>query len=165
MHATAVCTFTVTDIKLAFEHLEADLRALVQRTGLRDIRWAVDLATDVMTLAIEGYLKRFDLMLYDEYERRIRARTYAVDDGGSGRGDRSGGNRWPYTPDGGLSSVITYNDDWFALPAETRAAFKDERLRLTWSPTKVDTTYADLAERGGRTYSHNAAQITRRDYA
>jgi hypothetical protein len=161
--ATRTNTYTLVDVRKAFEGVEADLRMLARRTEARDQKWAEDVAHDILELARGEYLERVDVMFFDRNGVERRARRYTPEAGVVRDGQRPGENGWPTDRLGRLSTVLTYTKKWWRLTDAQRDAYR-RRLRINWSPSKIDTSHSSLRRTGGRTYASSGYAVERTDW-
>src|SRR5688572_26786690 len=103
-YGTYTTTYTVVDIRKAFEGFEADLRMIARRTE----KWTNDYVDrifhDAIKLAESKYLSRVSIVLKDADDRVIQATRFTVNEAGTGiSGARAGGNDWTNIPNTHLS--------------------------------------------------------------
>lgn len=160
---TATQTFTVVDIRKAFEAFEADLRMIARRTGARDEPWAENTSHDVQRLAELGYLREVNVVFYDQAGRKVFARRYCPQVGVSGVSERPGGNLLTYDPHGTLTVIVSYVEEWAKLSDESRKQVRSS-LILSWVRTDEDITHADMRSVGSRRYGSNGYGLARDDF-
>jgi len=159
--STATETYSVVDIETVARRFTADLVMIAQSSGAITEAKARDYAHDVEELAKKGYLKKVDLTLLSNGVE-VKAATFIVNTAaGSLSMSRPGGVLWPRVADPHLRIVLFYTG---AYNAAARAAMQ-AKLRISWSPTDVDTSHASLKGTGGRDYASNGYGFQRMDYA
>lgn len=156
-------TFTVVDIRKAFEGFEADLRLIARRTEAKSQEWAESIAYDVVRLAEPHYLRSVHVIFYDRYGIKRRARKYTAYSDFTGESEQPGGNRFPTDPYGYLTVVLHFTDTWHALSEDARAKFR-KGLKNDWVPSDEDTSHRDLIRTGERTFASHGYALRREDY-
>lgn len=159
--STVTETYTRVDVAKVFENFEADICLIARTTGLWAVEYARELATDVVTHAQEKHLSEVHILLANIQGKIVRVHEYKVATDASGwTAQRPGGNIWPSIAGGSLQIVLKYSHVWNTLGAQAQAEFK-KRLKRTWGPSSIDTTYPGLTATDTRTYASNACGLGR----
>lgn len=164
MTTTYTETYTATDIGKVLDCFAGDYDGIVQSTGLRGEEHARKLCHDVRLLALEGYLSEVNIVLRGPGGKVTRAAKYEVStEAGHLTAQRPGNFLWPRTPDGELSTVLSYNTAWSNLGEAGQKAFR-ERLRIDWRPSNIDTAFPGLTRSTDRNYVSNAFALRKSVY-
>jgi len=141
------------------EHKRNALRRGCRRRDRHQIDVAAD--HDIEALAKKGFLEKVDLTLMSG-TTELRALRYDVDtDSGSLTTNRPGGVMWPRVEGADLRIVLYYTDDYTATEKETMRS----KLRVSWTPTNVDTSHSTLSQLANRDYTSNAYGMRRKDFS
>jgi len=157
---TRTAIFTTTDIRTAFENLEADLKMLVLRTGDKSLAWAEDITHDIILFAINGCLESIHIQCL-QFGTVTKAHKYTIETGIDWDSQRPGGNNWPR--ESNLGILLSLSSKWEGLSALEKASIM-KHLRKTWSSTSLSTNYSHLREVGERSYSSGAYGLRRQTY-
>jgi hypothetical protein len=164
-YGTYTSTYTVVDIRKTFEAFEADLRMIARRTGKWTPEFVEKVSTDVIKLAEAKYLSSASIALLNSYGTPLRAAKYTVNENGTAiSGDRAGGNDWPDQPNTSLTIILSYSTRWGQLTPNQRQEFENQNLRLTWSPTSVDTNFPLLSRQASQVYGSNGYELKKENY-
>ena len=158
---TGSFSYTFTDIETVVRRFTADLVMIAQSSGAFSESVARNYAHDLQVLAAEGYIESVDITLFSGVFE-IRATQYIVNtSAGELTTSRPGGVMWPRVPAPWLRIILTYTSTY-----DTAARTKlKNRLKISWVPTRADTTHSSLARSGGRDYASNGWGMHRKDYA
>lgn len=154
-------TYTHTDITTVIKRFTADIVMIAQSSDAITEQKARQYAQDVEELAINGYLKKVDLTLFDR-DSEVRAAQYTVNtSSGELSMSRPGGVRWPRVNDPYLRIILSHTN---AYDAAAKDAIK-RKLNINWTPTNEDTNHSALKSSGNRDYSKNGWGMQRQDFA
>ena len=156
---TGTQTYTITDVRKAFEMFSADLSMLAYRTQAMDPIIANDIAADVCTMAQANCLTSVHVQLRDASGNLVRAHHYAIEEGILSDSQRPGENRWPRMPDGIFSVLVTPLDN-----AKLDNLKQIGKLKLDWTSSNLSTDYSGMQSHGHRLYSSNSYGLQRRTY-
>ncbi len=165
-YGTYTTTYTVVDIRKAFESFEADLRMIARRTE----KWTGDFVDkvfyDVVKLAEAKYLSKASIILQDATGKPIRAAQYTVNENGTGiSGERAGGNDWTNIPNTNLEVILQYTAAWHALTEQQQQAFGAANgFKINWTPSNIDTSFSHLTKQSAQTYSSNGYEISKANF-
>lgn len=159
--STETSTYTVADVEKVVRSIKADLMMIADRTKALTEEKAKEYAHDIELLAKKNYLTTVDVTLISSAETEIVAAKYQFQNEGASGGDRPGGVLWPATPTGRIRIVMYHTDAYHAQPEQVSKL----PLKLSWTPTSVDTTHSRLSATGGRGYSSNGYGANRNDFA
>ena len=155
---TITQTYTITDIRKAFENFQADLQMLAIRTQAMTLNHAQECAHDILLMAQEKCLDCVHVQLRDSYGSLVRVHRYSVEENMLSDSQRPGGNRWPCLPDARLRVVIEYpNSDAQKLERLKRSG----SLKIDWGPTNLSTNYSTMQRDEARLYSSNSYGLRR----
>ena len=106
---TKTNTYTVLDVRKAFESCEADIRTIARRTN----KWTMDQVNivfhDILKLAENDYLESVSITLINNNTNLpVKATKFIVNDLGKATGsDRAGKNNdWPDKDNTSLSAIL-----------------------------------------------------------
>jgi hypothetical protein len=157
-------TYTAADVKKVAARFAADVAMVAESTGKLSPATVQNYISDVTAIAVEGYLERIFLALFDANGEEVRARRYEVStDASLWTPDRPGDNLWPKLSGGELTVIISHNADWAALTPEKKAEF-NAGLAVNWSATEIDTSFPKLRGGASRRYASNAYGLERTDF-
>jgi hypothetical protein len=165
-YGTYTTTYTVVDIRKAFEGFDADLRMIARRTE----KWASDYVDkifhDIIKLAEAKYLSTITIVLNDIQGNSLRAAKYTViENGKSISGARAGGNDWNNIPNTHLSVILSYTYTWKVLSNEQKEDFqKDNGFKIDWVPSSTDTNFPHLRKESAQTYASNGYELTKDNF-
>jgi hypothetical protein len=158
---TATATYTVVDIENVVRRVKADLVMIGDSTGGWTSEKASQYAHDVDILAKAGYLEYIDVTLFSNGVE-VKATRFQVDtDAGDLTSSRPGGVLWPKVAGPYLQIILGYTSTYTAAAKE---AVKG-KLKISWSPSDVDTSHSSLNSAGGRDYVSNGYGMQRKDWA
>lgn len=158
--ASDTYTYSTADIETVMRRFMADLVMIASSSGAMTETRAVHIGHDAELLAKEGFLDHVDVTLLSDGEE-VRAVRYDVDvESGGLTSSRPGGVMWPRVRNADLRIVLFYSDDYTAAEREKMRP----KLRLSWSPTSVDTSHARLSQSASRDYVSNAWGMRRKDF-
>lgn len=165
-YGTFTATYTVVDIRKAFEGFDADLRMIARRTGKWSDDYVDKIFHDVIKLAENKYLRRISISLKDTSGKPIQATRYTVNEAGTAiSGERAGSNDWSNILNTYLSVTLEYTDAWYNLNSEKQKTFeKDNSFRINWSPSTTDTNFPHLTKQSAQTYASNGYEITKDNF-
>lgn len=156
---TKTRTYTITDVRIAFEMFSADLNMLAYRTQAMDPNIASDVADDVCTMAQINCLAKVHVQLRDASGNLVRVHQYSVEEGIIFNTQRPGENRWPRLPDGTLSVIVTPLDKLKIDELE-----ENKKLKRIWRSSNLSTDYSGMRNLGNRLYSSNSYGLRRTTY-
>ena len=156
---TTTRTYTMTDIRIAFEMFAADLNMLALRTQAMEPKRATECAADVCLMAQEDCLTTVHIQLLDASDKLVRAHRYSVDQGIWSDSQRPGENKWPRLPDGLLTVIVNPSDTTKLDRLKTSG-----RLRLQWTNSRLSTDYSRMRNDGSRLYSSNTYGLRRSSF-
>ncbi len=158
---TATATYTVIDVENVVRRVKADLVMIADSTGGWTAEKAGQYAHDVEILAKAGYLDYVDVTLFSNGVE-VKATRFEVDtDAGGLTSSRPGGVLWPKVVGPCLQIVLGYTSAYTPAAKETIKG----KLKISWSPTDVDTSHSSLKSAGGRDYVSNCYGMQRKDWA
>ena len=158
---TTTTTHSFADVQEVMLHLTADFVMIAQSTGAIPEQEARDYAHDIRELAVEGYLKKVDVMLMSgEFEMRAAVYEPKINTDGL-TSSRPGGVRWPRVDNAELLVVISYSETYTDDAREKMRS----RLKIAWSPSSADISHSSLTQSDGRDYASNAYSIERKDWS
>ncbi|GAB4094263.1 HORMA-1 domain-containing protein [Flaviaesturariibacter terrae] len=165
-YGTFTSTFTVVDIRKAFEGFEADLRMIARRTEKWTQSYVEDVFHDIIKLAESKYLRRVSISLQDADGVVIQATRFTVNDSGTAiSGARAGGNDWPCQPNTSLTVTLEYTSAWFSLSEDARTSFRrNNSFKINWSPSSLNTEFPHLAKQSAQTYASNGYQLEKDNF-
>ena len=107
---TQTATYTVIDIRRAFEGFDADLRMIAKRTAKWTTEYVESILHDIIKLAEAKYLTYIDITLLDANNKPLRATRFKVNEAGTAiNNDRPGGNDWLDIPGTKLAVIVCQN--------------------------------------------------------
>lgn len=164
-YGTYTTTYTVVDIRKAFESFEADLRMIARRTEKWTTAYVDNIFYDIIKLAESKYLSRISITLNDS-TKVVQATRYTVNEAGTSiSGARAGGNDWANIPGTYLSVTLEYSSTWHALSKEAKELFqKNNSFKISWGPSTIDTNFPNLTKQAGQTYASNGYEITKDNF-
>jgi hypothetical protein len=165
-YGTYTTTYTVVDIRKAFEGFEADLRMIARRTEKWTNEYVDKIFHDVIKLAEAKYLSRVSISLKDRSDLAIKATRFAVNEAGTSiSGERAGGNDWANIPNTSLSVTVEYTSAWYALTTEKQLAFQNANsFKIGWVASDTDTNFPHLRRETAQTYASNGYEITKDNF-
>lgn len=163
-YGTYTATYTVVDIRKAFEGFEADLRMIARRTD----KWTTDyvdkIVHDVIRLAESKYLSKVSIALKNSAGTPIQATKWVVNESGTAiSGDRAGGNDWPNISGTYLSVTLEYTSAWHNLSSDKHAEFEKD-CKIKWTPSTTDTNFPNLTQQGAQNYASNGYEVKKYNY-
>lgn len=166
-YGTFTSTYTVIDIRKAFEGFEADLRMIARRTEKWSNSYVDDIFHDVTKLAESKYLSRVSISLKDKTTDRVmQATRYTVNESGNAlTGGRAGNNDWTNIPNTYLQVILEYNSKWHELTTEKKNEFHNSNgFRVYWGPSNTDTNFPHLTRQSAQTYASNGYEISKDNF-
>lgn len=166
-YGTFTSTYTVVDIRKAFEGFEADLRMIARRTEKWSNSYVDDIFHDVIKLAESKYLSRVSISLKDNTtDRVLQATRYTVNESGTAlTGGRAGNNDWTNIPNTCLHVTLEYTSKWHDLPTEKRNEFRRiNGFKVSWGPSNTDTNFPHLTRQSAQTYASNGYEISKDNF-
>lgn len=165
-YGTYTTTYTVVDIRKAFEGFEADLRMIARRTEKWTNDYVDKIFHDVVKLAEAKYLSRVSVSLKNISDVAIKATRFTVNEAGTSiTGERAGGNDWTNIPNTFLSITLNYTSAWHNLTSEKQRAFENENnFKIGWVPSDTDTNFPHLRKESAQTYASNGYEISKENF-
>lgn len=158
--ATATETYSTTDIEAVHCCVTTDLVMIAASSNAITEKEAREYGHDIELLGKAGYLKKVDVTLLSG-NVEIRATCYEVNTLSGGLNmNRPGGVLWPKVENPYLRLVLSYTN---AYTDDARDKMKS-KLKISWTPTKADTSHVTLRAVGGRDYTSNGYGIQRKDF-
>lgn len=163
---TTTGTYTVIDIRTAFEGFDADVRMIAKRTG----KWTTDkvdsIVHDVIILAESKYLRFVDLTLLDQFDKAIRATRFTVNEDGKGlTSDRPGQNDWTDIPNTKLVIILAYSTSWDSLSTDEKLKFQtDNKFKINWVTSTIDTKYSHLKKEDSQLYASKGYELQKTNF-
>jgi hypothetical protein len=163
---TVTTTYTVIDIRKAFEGFDADLRMISKRTGKWTTEYVEKILHDIIRLAEDKYINYIDITLLDLNDKPIRATRYKVnEDGKAVSTDRPGGNDWTDIPETKLTVIVSYSAKWHSLTAEVREQFqKDNNFKIGWTASNIDNSYSHLQSENSQLYARKGYEVQKSNF-
>lgn len=163
---TQTATYTVIDIRKAFEGFDADLRMIAKRTGKWSTETVEKYLHDVIKLAEEKYINYVDITLLNNLGSPLRATRYKVNESGNAlHSDRPGGNDWSDIPGTRLSIIISLTSRWHALSLEAQKSFQvNNGFKINWVDSSIDTTYPHLRPESNQLYASKGFEVQKTTY-
>ncbi|MGV8675556.1 HORMA-1 domain-containing protein [Pseudomonas aeruginosa] len=155
---TSTRTYTFSDVQEVMRSIKADLIMIAESTKAMTEQTAINYAHDIEALAAENYLEVADVTLMNG-STEVRAIKYEFQCEGATGSARPGGVLWPLTPDGWIRINLRYTA--LGTP-EKRAKLP---LKISWVPSKTDTSHKELSSSAGRGYSSNGFGTNRKDFS
>jgi F420-0:gamma-glutamyl ligase-like protein len=166
-YGTITATYTVVDIRKAFEGFEADLRMIARRTEKWTNDYVDNVFHDVIKLAESKYLNRISITL-KEYttDRVIQATRFTVNESGTAiSGGRAGGNDWTNIPGTYLSVTLEYTTAWHNLNQEQKQSFqRNNSFKISWVSSNTDTSFSHLTRQSAQTYASNGYELAKDNF-
>lgn len=165
-YGTYTATYTVVDIRKAFEGFEADLRMIARRTDKWTTEYVEKVIHDVIKLAEAKYLSTISIALNDPTGKALRATKFVVNESGTAiTGDRAGSNDWPNVTGSVLEMTLEYTSAWRLLGSEKQNQFrKDNNFKATWIPSTTDTNFPHLTRQAAQNYASNGYEVKKYNY-
>ncbi|MDP9536362.1 hypothetical protein Q7L38_27700 [Pseudomonas protegens] len=155
---TSTSTYTVADVEEVMRSVKTDLIMIAESTKAMTEQTAINYAHDIEVLAKKNYLEVADVTLMDG-SNEVRAIKYQFQSEGATGSARPGGVLWPLTPDGWIRINLRYTV--LGTP-EKRAELS---LKVSWVPSKTDTSHKTLSPSAERGYSRNGFGTNREDFS
>jgi len=155
---TSTSTYTVADVEEVMRSVKADLIMIAESTQAMTEQNAINYAHDIEALAKKNYLEVADVTLMNG-STEVRAIKYQFQSEGATGSARPGGVLWPLTPDGWIRINLRYTT--LGTP-EKRAELS---LKISWVPSKTDTSHKALSSSAERGYSSNGFGTNREDFS
>lgn len=159
-------TYTVVDIRKAFEGFEADLRMIARLTDTWSMNLVENVFHDIVKLAEAKYLAEVSIALEDSYGNPVRAAKYVVNANGTAISSaRPGGNDWRPIPQTTLSAILSYTAEWEKLTSHEKEQFQvNNDFLASWSSTNIDTSFPHLSRAAGQLYASNGFELQKYNY-
>lgn len=163
---TVTSTYTVIDIRKAFEGFDADLRMIAKRTEKWTTEYVEKILYDIIKLAENKFVNYVDITLLDATKKPIRAARYKVnEDGKAVSTDRPGGNDWANIPGTTLTVILSYNAKWHALTAEEKQIFyTDNSFKIGWVSSDIDNSYSNLQSENNQLYASKGYEVQKTNF-
>lgn len=163
---TQTGTYTVVDIKKAFEGFAADFRMIAQRTEKMSSALVEQYLNDITAWAEGKYLEYVDIALVDSNDKPIKATRFTIDESGKAtQSDRAGGNDWPNSPNTRLVIILQNSDAWVALGTEKQQKFMiDKNFKIQWGESKIDNSYSHLSKQGAQLYASKGYELKKDNF-
>jgi hypothetical protein len=163
-YGTYTATYTVVDIRKAFEGFEADLRMIARRTDKWSTEYVDKLVHDVIKLAEAKYLSKVSIALKNSAGTPLQATKFVVNESGTAiSGDRAGSNDWSNITGTHLSVTVEYTTAWHTLGLDKQNEF-EKALKFTWTPSTTDTNFPNLTQQGAQNYASNGYEVKKYNY-
>lgn len=164
--ATGTATYTVVDIRKAFEGFESDLRMIARLTNTWTMEYVESVFHDVIKLAEAKYLAAVSVVLENSSGIPIQAAKFVPNPSGSGiASDRPGGNNWSPIPNTRLSAILEYTPAWHALNSGQQNDFeKNNDFCIPWIGTNTNTSFPGLRQSTGQLYASNGYELKKHNY-
>lgn len=163
---TGTKTYTVANIKKAYEGVEADLRMIARLTDKWSMKYVDKLFHDIITLAKEEYLNVVNITLKKKKTGEvIKATKFRVERNGSTtESERAGKNKWKNIPDTYLNMILEHSQKWHDLSIEQKAKFQTEELEINWTKSTTNTDFPHLKKSNGQLYASNTFEVHKENY-
>lgn len=163
---TKTSTYTVIDIRKTFEGFNADLRMIGMRTNKLSSQEVENFLHDIMHWAEGGYISHVDITLLDSVDNPLRATRYTVNtDGQAVKSERAGSNSWQNLPNTRVTLTVSQSSKWHLLSSAAQEKFKsDKGFKISWSPSKIDTTYSHLSQSNAQLYASNGYELKKENF-
>jgi len=159
-------TYTVLDVRRAFENCEADLRTIARRTGKWSMEYVDQVFHDIMVLAEKDYLLSVDIVLLNDVTGKVlRASKFVANTLGSATDSERAGknNDWTDIADTKLTVILDYTQKWKALTATQRDNVKKE-FQLSWSPSSINNNFPHLTGSNAQLYASKGFELQKTNY-
>jgi hypothetical protein len=165
-YGTYTQTYTIVDIRKAFENFEADLRMIARRTAKWSDAYVDQISHDVIKMAEAKYLLSISIVMKDTLGKDVKAAKFTVNQNGSGiTGDRAGGNDWANLPNTSLTVILEYSDAWRNLSIAQKQAFQTANdFKIGWVPASTDINFPSLQRETAQTYSSNGYEVKKENF-
>ena len=159
-------TYTVVDIRKAFEGFESDLRMIARLTNTWSMGYVADVFHDIVKLAEAKYLESVSIVQRSNTGVSLKASKFVVNAAGTGiSSDRPGGNNWSEIAGSQLKVVLSYTDAWHALSEEQQSRFQDKNdFQIGWSTTDINTNFPGLSRSNAQMYASNGYELKKFNY-
>ncbi|HAP60798.1 MAG TPA: hypothetical protein DCR93_15295 [Cytophagales bacterium] len=166
---TQTSTYTVVDVRKAFEGFEADFRMIALRTKKMEEKKVEDLIHDVMAFAENFYLESVSIALLNtEDDEPVSAVKFSVNDAGSAStSERAGKNRdWPDLPETYLTLIISHTQKWNNLTSQQQKNFySNQGFKNSWSPTNINNSFPSLNSHRGQLYASKGYELQKQNFS
>ena len=159
-------TYTVLDVRKAFENCEADIRTIARRTGKWTMEYVDQVFHDIMILAEKDYLHSVDIVLLDNATGKvIRASKFLVNTlGRATDSERAGKNNdWTDMANTSLTVILAYTSKWKALTVTQRSNVQKD-FHLSWSPSSINNRFPHLANSNAQLYASKGFELQKTNY-
>lgn len=163
---TGTATYTVVDIRKAFEGFESDLRMIARLTQTWTMDFVDKVFHDVIKMAEAKYLASVSIVQQFNDNAPIQAAKFIVNESGTGMtSDRPGGNAWSPVAGSHLEAVLNYTPAWNALSQSQKNAFySNNGFCIGWTPTDINTNFPGLRQSSGQLYASNGYEVKKLNY-
>ncbi|ADB40835.1 hypothetical protein [Spirosoma linguale] len=166
MYNTSTSTYTVLDVRKAFENCEADIRTIARRTGKWTMAYVDQIFHDIMILAEKDYLYSVDVALLDNATGQVlRASKFVVNSQGRATDSERAGknNDWTDIANTSLTVILAYTSKWKALTITQRSNVQKD-LQLSWSPSSINNSFPHLASSSAQLYASKGFELQKTNY-
>jgi hypothetical protein len=163
---TQTVTYTVIDIRKAFEGFDADLRMIAKRTDKWTTEYVEKVLHDIIKLAESKYIDFIDITLLNDSDMPIRATRYKVNEAGTAiNNERPGGNDWVNISNTRLTVIISHNSKWHALSEEEKARFQtNNNFKIGWVSSAIDNSYSHLQSTNNQLYASKGFEVQKTSF-
>lgn len=163
---SGTATYTVVDVRRAFEGFESDVRMIARLTACWSMDYVEKVYHDVVKLAEAKYLKAVNIVQETSDEVPIRAAKFVVNSAGTGMSsERPGANNWAPVTGSRLSVVVEYTTAWHALTAAQQSSFhSNNSFQIGWVKTSTNTNFPGLRQSTGQLYASNGYELQKLNY-
>jgi hypothetical protein len=164
--ATGTVTYTVVDIRKAFEGFESDLRMIARRTNKWSMSYVDQVFHDIAKLAEAKYLSVASIVLTNTNGTPVRAAKFIVNSQGTAiTSDRAGGNDWENIPNTTLKVILEYTQAWEDLTAQGQSNFQiNNDFQIGWTNTSINTSFPNLTKTNGQLYASKGYELQKQNY-
>jgi hypothetical protein len=164
---TNTSTYTVIDIRKTFEGFNADLRMIAVRTDKLSSQAVENFLHDIMQWAEGGYISYIDVTMLDSANKPIKATRYTVNsDGTAVKSERAGNNSWQNIPNTSITIIVHQSSKWHSLSSVEQEKFKyDKGFKISWGPSKIDSTYSHLSQSNAQLYASNGYELKKVNFS
>lgn len=163
---TNTSTYTVIDVKKAFEGFSADLRMIARKTEKWNMEYLEKVVHDVLIDAEKGYLKSVDIILLNSNNQVIKAAKYLINsDGSATSSERAGNNDWPNNQGDKLTVMKSRSQIWKDLPVPEQQKFRRENpYKSNWGNSNIDNSFPNLNKANGQLYASKGFELQKTNF-
>jgi len=163
---TGTATYTVIDIRKAFEGFESDLRMIARRTDKWSMAYVDEVFHDVAKLAEAKYLSAVNIALSNSNGIPIRAAKFIVNSQGTAiTSERAGGNDWENIPNTTLTVILEYTQTWKGLTEQQQSSFRTNNdFQISWTTSCINTSFPHLTKTNGQLYASKGYELQKQNY-